>query len=116
MQRRLVSSIFAIKNTLERRWKALQGIIDEVNKNPNLWNQRHKLDGFNVENIEDFEELEDDERDALENILSDPRKFRLFTTAKSLQEIQQETNEVKKLYELAQTLYNRQQEEKKFQD
>ncbi|MBN2634833.1 MAG: DUF3883 domain-containing protein [Prolixibacteraceae bacterium] len=116
MQRRLVSSIFAIKNTLERRWKALQGIIDEVNKNPNLWNQRHKLDGFNVQNIEDFEELEDDERDALENILSDPRKFRLFTTAKSLQEIQQETNEVKKLYELAQTLYNRQQEEKKFQE
>lgn len=116
MQRRLVSSIFAIKNTLERRWKALQGIIDEVNKNPNLWNQRHKLDGFNVENIDDFEELEDDERDALENILSDPRKFRLFTTAKSLQEIQQETREVKKLFELAQTLYNRQQEEKKFQE
>ena len=116
MQRRLVSSIFAIKNTLERRWKALQGIVDEVNKNPNLWNQRHKLDGFNVENIEDFEELEDDERDALENILSDPRKFRLFTTAKSLQEIQQETREVKKLFELAQTLYNRQQEEKKFQE
>ncbi|WP_431215152.1 DEAD/DEAH box helicase [Puia sp. P3] len=28
MQRRLVSSIFAIKNTLERRWKALQGIVD----------------------------------------------------------------------------------------
>src|SRR5690606_11795844 len=76
----------------------------------------HKLDGFNVENIEDFEELEDDERDALENILSDPRKFRLFTTAKSLQEIQQETREVKKLFELAQTLFNRQQEEKKFQE
>ncbi|MFM9947644.1 MAG: helicase-related protein, partial [Saprospiraceae bacterium] len=116
MQRRLVSSIFAIRNTLERRWKALQGIVDEVNKNPNLWSQRHKLEGFDVENIEDFEELEDDERDALENILSDPRKFRLFTTARSLQEIQQEAGEVKKLFELAQTLYNRQQEEKKFQE
>lgn len=46
MQRRLVSSIFAIKNTLERRWKALQGIVDEVNKNPNLWSQRHKLEGL----------------------------------------------------------------------
>ena len=34
--------------------------------------------------------MEDDERDALEDILSDPRKFKLFTTAKSLQEIKQE--------------------------
>lgn len=116
MQRRLVSSIYAIKNTLERRWKALQGIVDEVNKNPNLWNQRHKLDGFEVGDIEDFEELEDDERDALENILSDPRKFKLFTTAKSLSEIQLEAADVKKLFEMAQTLYNRKQEEKKFQE
>ncbi len=114
MQRRLVSSIFAIKNTLERRWKALQSIVDEVNKNPNLWSQRHKLDGFDVDDIEEYEELEDDERDALDNILSDPRKFKLFTTAKSLQEIQQEASEVKKLFEMALTLYNRRQEEKKF--
>lgn len=35
MQRRLVSSIFAIKNTLEKRYVALQGILDEVNRNPN---------------------------------------------------------------------------------
>jgi superfamily II DNA or RNA helicase len=116
MQRRLVSSIFAIMNTLQRRWAALQGIVDEVNKNPNLWSQRHKLDGFEVENIEEFEELEDEERDALESILSDPRKFKLFTTAKSLAEIQSEAIEVKKLYELARSLYNRQQEEKKFQE
>ena len=114
MQRRLVSSIFAIKNTLERRWKALQSIVDETNKNPNLWSQRHKLDGFEVDNIEDFEELEDDERDALENILADPRKFKLFTTAKSLQEIQEEAREVKALFEMASSLYNRKQSEKKF--
>jgi ERCC4-related helicase len=98
MQRRLVSSIFAIKNTLEKRWKALQGIVDEVNKNPNLWSQRHKLEEFDVDNIEDYEELEDDEREALENILSDPRKFKLFTTAKSLSEIQREASEVKKTF------------------
>ncbi len=116
MQRRLASSIFAIRNTLERRWNALQAIIDEVSKNPNLWNQRHKLEGFDVDDIEDYEELDDDERDALENILSDPRKFKLFTTAKSLQEIQQEAAEVKKLFEMAHTLYNRKQEEKKFQE
>ncbi len=65
MQRRLVSSIYAIKNTLERRWKALQGIVDEVNKNPNLWSQRHKLEGFDVDNIVEYEDLEDEERDAL---------------------------------------------------
>ncbi len=114
MQRRLVSSIFAIRNTLERRWKALQGIVDETNKNPNLWSQRHKLEGFDVIDIEDFEELEDDERDALENILSNPRQFKLFTTAKSLGEIQQEAKEVKLLYEMANNLYNRKQSEKKF--
>lgn len=116
MQRRLVSSIFAIKNTLERRWGALQGIVDEVNKNPNLWNQRHKLEGFDIDNIEEYEELDDDERDALDGIMSDPRKFKLFTTAKSIGEIQHEANEVKKLFDLAQTLYNRKQEEKKFQE
>jgi superfamily II DNA or RNA helicase len=116
MQRRLVSSIFAIKNTLFRRWQALQGIVDELHKNPNLWNQRYKIEAtFNqIQDIDDFEELEDEERDALENILSDPRKFKLFTTAKSLQELQQEANEVKKLYEMALSLYNRNQSEKKF--
>src|SRR5690606_18520345 len=116
MQRRLVSSIYAIKNTLEKRWKALQGVVDEVNRNPNLWNQRHKLEGFDIDSIDDYDELEDEERDSLENILADPRKFKLFTTAKSLMEIQQEASEVKQLYEMAQSLYNRQQEEKKFQE
>ncbi len=115
MQRRLVSSIFAIRNTLERRWKALQGIVDEIRKNPTIWSQRHKLEGFDVVNIEEYEELEDDERDSLENIMSDPRKFKLFTTAKSIQEIEQEAIEVKRLFEMAQTLYNSKQEEKKFQ-
>jgi len=116
MQRRLVSSIFAIKNTLCRRWQALQGIVDELHQNPNLWNQRHKIEAAfsQVQDIDDFEELEDSERDALENILSDPKKFRLFTTAKSLQELQQEASEVKRLFEMAQSLYNRNQAEKKF--
>lgn len=116
MQRRLVSSIFAIKNTLERRWIALQGIVDEVKKNPNLWNQRHKFEGVDADDINEYDELDDDERDALDSILSDPKKFKLFTTAKSLQEIQQEATEVKKLFELAESLYNRKQEEKKFQE
>ena len=116
MQRRLVSSIFAIKNTLGRRWQSLQGIVDELRQNPNLWSQRHKIEAaFNqIQDIDDFDELEDSERDALENIMSDPKKFRLFTTANSLQELQQEATEVKKLFEMAQSLYNRNQAEKKF--
>lgn len=118
MQRRLASSIFAIKNTLEKRWLALQGIVDELNNNPGLWNQRIKMDNaFNqVMDIEDYEDLGDEEKDALEGILSDPRKFKLFTTAKNPQELRQEAVEVKKLHEMALALYNRQQEEKKFQE
>ena len=68
-----------------------------MRRNPNIWQQRHKLDALDINTIDDYDELEDDERDALENILSDPKKFRLLTTAKSLPEIQSETEEVKKL-------------------
>jgi SNF2 family DNA or RNA helicase len=114
MQRRLVSSIFAIRNTLERRFNALQGIVDEVNRNPNLWNQRHKLDILDVDTMDDYDELEDEERDALDDILSDPRKFKLFTTSKSLSEIQSEATEVKKLFLMADALYKSSQEEQKF--
>ncbi len=114
MQRRLVSSIFAIKNTLERRFKALQTIIDEVKRNPNIWNQRHKLETLDVDTIDDYDDLEDDERDALENILSDPKRFKLFTTAKSLPEIESEAAEVKRLFLMADALYKGQQEEQKY--
>jgi SNF2 family DNA or RNA helicase len=114
MQRRLTSSIFAIRNTLEKRFLALQGIVDELNKNPNLWNQRHKLEGFDVDNIDQYEELGDEEREALDTILADPRKFKLFTTASSLAEIKQEASEVRVLYEMAQALYSREQQERKF--
>jgi superfamily II DNA or RNA helicase len=117
MQRRLVSSIYAIRNTLKKRWSTLQSVLDELNKNPNLLNQRQKLEGFEkVENIDDYEELDDEERESLENILSDPRKFKLFTTAKSIPELHDETKEVKKLYDMAETLYVRNQEEQKFKE
>lgn len=114
MQRRLVSSIFAIRNTLERRWKALQGIVDELHRTPDLFSKRHKLEGFDVEDIDDFDDLEDEEREALEVIMADPRKFKLFTTAKNIGDIQTEAQEVKKLFEQASSLYNMQQEERKF--
>ena len=114
MQRRLVSSIFAIKNTLFKRWNALQGLTDEVAKNPGIWNQRQKTVELDVDNIDEYDDLDDDERDSLDSILSDPKKFKLFTTAKSLFEIQEEVGEVKQLYELANQLYNQNQEERKY--
>lgn len=115
MQRRLVSSIYAIKNTLERRWKALQGLTEALRTNPALWKQRAKLDDFeNLENIDDYDELDDQERDALEKIMSDPRKLKMFTTAKSTTEIAAEAREVKELYDLAANLYNSNVEERKY--
>jgi SNF2 family DNA or RNA helicase len=115
MQRRLVSSIYAIRRTLSHRMNALQGVVDDIAKNPALWQQRHKLEGIDVDDIMDYDELEDDEREALETILADPRKFKLFTTAKSLQELQDEAKEVKRLYNLANDLYESNQEERKYQ-
>jgi len=114
MQRRLASSIFAIKNTLHRRWVALQSLADDVAKNPNIWKQRQKLDELDIDNIDQYDELEDDEREALDNILSDPKKFKLFTTAKSQGELQREAAEVKHLYKMAENLYFQNQEEKKY--
>jgi superfamily II DNA or RNA helicase len=114
MQRRLVSSIFAIKNTLYKRWSALQGLADEVSKTPTIWTQRQKINDLDVDNIDEYDDLEDDERDALDSILADPKKFKLFTTAKSPAEILEEAKEVKHLYEMANSLYNQNQEEKKY--
>ena len=74
------------------------------------------MEGFDIDGIDDYDELGDDERDALENILSDPRKFKLFTTAKSMQEIQEEAREVKRLFEMADNLYKKNQEEQKFKE
>jgi superfamily II DNA or RNA helicase len=114
MQRRLASSIAAIRNTLFRRWSALQGIVDELNRNPGLWSQRQRIEMPDAENIEEFDDLDDSEREALEGILADPRKFRMFTTAKSMQELQEEAREVKGLFDFADDLFKRNQEEQKY--
>ena len=116
MQRRLVSSIYAIRNTLRKRWLALQGLADELDKNPSLWKQRVKLDDMDVDNLDEFDELDDEERDALDNIMADPKKLKLFTTSKSIAEIKQEAAEVKRLYEMANTLFNQQKEEQKYRE
>lgn len=116
MQRRLVSSIYAIRNTLRKRWLALQGLADELDRNPSLWKQRVKLDDMDVDNLDEFDELDDEERDALDNIMADPKKLKLFTTSKSIAEIKQEAAEVKRLYEMANTLFNQQKEEQKYRE
>ena len=116
MQRRLVSSIYAIRNTLQKRWIALQGLTDELERNPSLWKQKVKLEDFDDINIDDLDDLEDDEREALDNILSNPKKLKLFTTSKSPSEIKAETQEVKGLYLMADSLYNQQQEEQKYKE
>lgn len=116
MQRRLVSSIYAIRNTLQKRWIALQGLTDDLERNPSLWKQKIKLEDFDDIDIDDLDDLEDDEREALDNILSDPKKLKLFTTSKSPNEIKAETQEVKELYLMADSLYNQQQEEQKYKE
>ncbi len=114
MQRRLTSSIYAIMRTLKNRYDALMGVLDAIRENPSLWKQRHNLEDYEVENLDEFEELEDDDREKLESILADPRKFKLFTTAKSPSELKEEAEQVKGLHELAKELYQNQQEEQKF--
>ena len=113
MQRRLTSSIYAIKNTLTNRYNALKGLLEELNQNPKLWNQRQKLE-LEFDSIDDFDEFNDEERESLETIISDPKKFKLFTTAKSPAEIREEAEQVKGLVEMAEDLYNKNQEEQKY--
>ena len=112
MQRRLTSSIYAIMKTLKNRYNALDGLIQLVRENPSLWKQRSKMD-MEFEDFDDYSELTDEERDAIENIFSDPKKFKLFTTAKDIKEVEEERNEVKELVTLAENLYHSQIEEQK---
>jgi len=113
MQRRLANSIYAIYKTIKNRYEALNGLINELNQNPNLWYQRQKLD-IEITDIEDYEDLDDDEKDSLENIMADPKKFKLFTPSKSLPELIEEKEQVKQLLGFAEHLYNINQEEAKF--
>jgi SNF2 family DNA or RNA helicase len=113
MQRRLTSSIFAIYKTLKNRYEALNGLLNELAQNPNLWRQRQKLE-IDVTDISDYDDLDDEDKDGLEKIMADPRKFKMFTTAKSPSELLEEKEQVKELVEFAQHLYDSNQEEAKF--
>lgn len=113
MQRRLTSSIYAILRTLRNRYNALKSLVDELSQNPNLWNQKKKIEQ-EINSMDDFDEFDDQERESLETIISDPKKFKLFTTAKYPSDIKIEADQVKELVELAENLYNSNQEEQKF--
>jgi superfamily II DNA or RNA helicase len=112
MQRRLTSSIYAIMRTLNNRYKALNGLVEVLRKFPNLLNKKMQFD-FELDSFDDLDELTDEERESMEAILSDPRKFKLFTTAKSIKEVEAEKNIVEGLKELAENLYHQNQEETK---
>lgn len=119
MQRRLTSSIYAIDVTLCRRYKALQGLADELARNPALWKQRPRIGDDDIEaidNIDDIDDLDDEERASLDSIMSDPRKLRLFTTAKCPQDIKDEAAEVRALYHRADALYKSNAEEQKYKE
>lgn len=111
MQRRLVSSIYAIRHTLHRRWKALDSLAELLARNPNLLTQKAHLD---IQDIDEVDELSDQERDQLDDILADPHRARLLTTATSLADLRAEAAEVKDLYDLADNLYTRHAEEQKY--
>jgi superfamily II DNA or RNA helicase len=112
MQRRLTSSIYAIMRTLQNRYNALNGLVELIRKNPTLWSKRMEYE-VEFDDYDDYSELSDDERESLERIFSDPRKFKLFTTAKSIQDIEAERNQVLGLKELAEELYHNNTEEQK---
>lgn len=113
MQRRLTSSIYAIMRTLKNRYDALRGVLDIIQANPSLWKQRHRFETVEANDLDEYDELNDEEREQLDLVLSDSRKFKLFTTASNAQEIREEADEVKALHEMAKGLYDSQTEENK---
>ena len=105
MQRRLTSSIYAIKNTLFNRHKVLLDLIEEFRKNPDLFKKKEKFEEANLsENA--YDELGDEEKESFDSLLKDPRKFRLFTTANGPEDLKKEAIQVKELLDLAESIYN----------
>ena len=49
-----------------------------------------------MDDIDAYDELNDEERDALDGIMADPKKLKLFTTSKSIGEIHNDASDQKK--------------------
>lgn len=106
MQRRLTSSLYAIKETLRKRYEALKDLVEQLKKNPDLLKLRKRRDQINIDcnDIDDYENLNDEEKSQLEAIFSNPRQFRFFTTATSREALETERDEVCRLYEMAKNI------------
>jgi superfamily II DNA or RNA helicase len=115
MQRRLTSSIKAIMKTLGNRYAALKDVLNIIQRQPDLFKQRHKFETVQADSLDDYDELDDEQRAELEDVLSDARRFKLFTTATNAQEIRDEADEVKALHLQAKALYDSGAVEQKLQ-
>ena len=104
MQRRLTSSIYAIMKTLQNRHRVLLELLEEFRKNPDLYKKISKFEEA-VLSEDAYDELEDDEKESFDSLLKDPRKFKLFTTAKGPEDLKKEAEQVKELVELAESIY-----------
>jgi superfamily II DNA or RNA helicase len=116
MQRRLTSSISAINKTLHKRLASLTAVLKasrQMDKD-NFWQQKIQSNNNIVDDLVQYEELDDEERDNYQELETDPKNFKFFTTAKSPNEINQELEELQKLCNLSQNLYNSQDPERKY--
>ncbi len=105
MQRRLASSIYAITRTLENRLKALEEVLKILNDpNRSTTEKKRLLIGQpapdDPRDISEYEELPEEERE-----LIDKKIFRQVLTADP-EKVQQERDEVERLYKMALSLKN----------
>jgi len=116
MQRRLASSIFAIHNTLRKRYEALNSLLEAIGANPDIWKKRFDLSAEVdvLESLDEYDDLDEDQRAALEEIHADPRKLRLFTTAENLRQLEDEAREVKAIFDFSKSIVERNHDESKF--
>ena len=113
MQRRLTSSLYAIDKTLYNRYEALTKVLELVRANPALLKQRHRLESVLDIEEADTEDLEEHIRADLNAIAEDPRQLRYFTTATSLEDLEEELDDVERLHRMSRALTSRQHEEAK---
>ena len=117
MQRRLASSIFAIRNTLQRRYKSLEVLAGEMETPASSFRQkvRHPdAEIFDIENIDEFDDLSDTQKDEFDSEMADPANAKYYTTATDAKAIKEEARETKRLFDLAKELYDKDTEEQKY--
>ena len=118
MQRRLASSIFAIRNTLERRYKSLEKLACELQKGSTPFSRQKAshfdTEVFDIETLDEFDDLSDAQKDEFDSEMIDPSYVKYFTTATDIKAIKEEARETKRLFDLANALYDKGSEEQKY--